>query len=248
MYVTSAKEATQSGPAPIALNPTPINQHKICTPLRPQNFARLLHNHPDQAFVSKLITSLQIGFDIGYSGPHLPLVAPNLHSASVYPHIVDEALEKEIQANRIAGPYPFPPFHNLRCSGLGVVPKKDGGWRLIYHLSAPTNQSINDYIDPTTYSLQYSTIDDAIKMCHKVGKGALLDKVDLKNAFRLCPVRPDDICSEFVGVVTSTLISVYHLAYARRHSSSTWLLTRLSGSCDIISTNSIVFTIWTIFS
>lgn len=192
MCVTSAREATQSGPAPIALNPTPINQHKICTPLRPQTFARLLNNHPDQAFVSKLITSLQTGFDIGYSGPHSPLIVPNLHSASIHPHIVDEALEKEIQENRIAGPYHSPPFVNLRCSGLGVVPKKDGGWRLIYHLSAPTNQSINDYIDPTTYSLQYSTIDDAIKICHEVGKGALLAKVDLKNAFRLCPVRPDD--------------------------------------------------------
>ena len=85
-----------------------------------------------------------------------------------------------------------PPLPNLRCSGLGVVPKKDGGWRLIYHLSASTNNSINDYIDLTTYSLQYSTIDDAIKICHEVGKGALLAKVDFKNAFRLCPVRPDD--------------------------------------------------------
>ena len=62
----------------------------------------------------------------------------------------------------------------------------------IYHLSASTNNSINDYIDLTTYSLQYSTIDDAIKICHEVGKGALLAKVDLKNAFRLCLVRPDD--------------------------------------------------------
>ena len=73
-----------------------------------------------------------------------------------------------------------------------LYPKKYGGWRLIYHLSAPTNQSINGYIDSITYSLQYSTIDDAIKICHEVGKGVLLAKVDLKSAFRLCPVRPDN--------------------------------------------------------
>ena len=30
------------------------------------------------------------------------------------------------------------------------------------------------------------------KLCHEVGPGALLAKVDLKNAFRLCPVRPED--------------------------------------------------------
>ena len=75
---------------------------------------------------------------------------------------------------------------------MGVVPKKDSGWRIIYHLSAPINNSINDYID-STYSLQYSTIDDAINiLCHGVVPGALLAKVDLKNAFCLCPVRPED--------------------------------------------------------
>ena len=73
-----------------------------------------------------------------------------------------------------------------------MVPKKDGSWRLINHLSAPTGDSINDYIEPLDFSLQYSTIDDAIAICHTLGKGALMAKVDLKNAFRLCPVRPED--------------------------------------------------------
>ena len=59
MCVTSAKEAIQSGPAPTTLNPLPINRHNICTPLWRQIFAQLLNDHPDQAFVSKLITSLQ---------------------------------------------------------------------------------------------------------------------------------------------------------------------------------------------
>lgn len=31
-FAASAKEATQSGPALIALDPLPIHQHKICTP------------------------------------------------------------------------------------------------------------------------------------------------------------------------------------------------------------------------
>ena len=188
----SVREATQNGPAQSALSATPINQHTICTPLQPLNFAQLLSNYPDQAFVSKLIKSLSTGFDIGYKGPEGSLIAPDLHSASLHPEVIDEALSKEVNENRIAGPYLYPPHPNLRCSGLGAVPKKDGGWRLIYHLSAPLNSSINDFIDPDTYSLQYSTIDDAIKICHEVGPGALLAKVNLKNAFRLCPVRPED--------------------------------------------------------
>ena len=205
----SVREATQKGPALIAPSAIPINQYTICTPLRPLIFARLLSNYPNQAFVSKLIQSLTSGFDIGYNGPQDPLIAPNLLSASFHPEVVDDVLAKEVSENRIAGPYRLPPLPSMQCSGLRVVPKIDGGWHIIYHLSAPINNSINDYIDPDTYSLQYSTIDDAIKICHEVGPGALLAKVDLKNAFinmvadalewillknafRLCPVRPED--------------------------------------------------------
>ena len=37
---------------------------------------------------------------------------------------------------------------------IGVVPKKDGGWRLIYHLSALSGSSVNDYINLEYYSLK----------------------------------------------------------------------------------------------
>ena len=56
----------------------------------------------------------------------------------------------------------------------------------------PLNSNINDIIDLDTYSLQYSTIADTIKIYHEVGPGALLAKVNLKNTFCLCPVKPED--------------------------------------------------------
>lgn len=170
-------------------DPPPITSHAPRTPLRPQIFARFLSN---KAFVSELTQSLTYGFSIGYTGPRTPLTTPNLRSALEHPQVVDEALHKEVAEQRMAGPYTTPPYPNLRCSGLGVVPKKDGTWRLINHLSAPLGNSINDYIDPLDYSLQYSTIDDAISICHTLGRGALMAKVDLKHAFRLCPVRRQD--------------------------------------------------------
>lgn len=183
-------EATRDVPAPGRHND--INSQTTCTPLRPQVFARFLASHPNEAFVSRLIHSLTNGFDIGYVGPHTQLTAPNLPSAYQYPSVVDEALQKEIAEHRLAGPYSAPPFNNLHCSGIGVVPKKDGGWRLIYHLSAPSGHSINDFINKDEFSLQYKTVDDAIRMCQTLGPGALMAKVDLKNAFRLCPVRRED--------------------------------------------------------
>ena len=77
-------------------------------------------------------------------------------------------------------------------STLGLVPKHDGGWRIIYHLSAPAQHSINDYIDPKSFSLTYCTIDDTYSIINKLSPNALLSKIDLKDAFRLIPVQPED--------------------------------------------------------
>jgi len=93
---------------------------------------------------------------------------------------------------RMLGPFQAPPLPNFRCSGLGLVPKHDGGWRAIYHLSAPYGSSINDFINPNDYTLSYCSVDDAFAIISALGKGAVMAKIDLKNAFRLIPVRPED--------------------------------------------------------
>ena len=43
-----------------------------------------------------------------------------------------------------------------------------------------------------SYSLLYETVDDTIQMCQDLGSGALIAKIDLKNAFRLWPVHQQD--------------------------------------------------------
>ena len=72
------------------------------------------------------------------------------------------------------------------------------GWHIIYHLSAPDGFSINDFIDPFTFSLSYCSIDDAYTIINKLGPEALLSKIDLKDAFRLIPVQPSD--GNFIGI------------------------------------------------
>ena len=42
----------------------------------------------------------------------------------------------QCEAGCILGPFRIPPLLNFRTSELGLVPKHDGGWRVIYHLSA----------------------------------------------------------------------------------------------------------------
>ena len=129
---------------------------------------------------------------IGYLGPQFAHSANNLASASWQPKVIDSALQKECEAGRILGPFQSPPLPNFRSSGLGLVPKHDGGWRIMYHLSAPAPHSINDYVDPNSFSLTSCTIDDAYSIINKFGPNALLSKINLKAAFRLIPVRPED--------------------------------------------------------
>ena len=50
--------------------------------------------------------------------------------------------------------------------------------------ATPHGSSINDYIDPESFSLTYCSVDDAYAMVNSLGTGALMSKIDLKNAFR----------------------------------------------------------------
>lgn len=135
---------------------------------------------------------MHFGARIGYSGSRSHFVAQNLHSALTCPSKVAQYLSEECAAGRMAGPYQSLPHPQLRCSGVGVVPKKSGKLRLIMHLSAPEGRSINDGICADEFSLHYVSIDDAVRVVQKHGRGALMAKVDIKNAFRLCPVAPAD--------------------------------------------------------
>ena len=162
------------------------------TPLRHSQFERELAHYPDKAWVTRLLHGIRYGVDIGYMGPRQPMNAPNLPSARTHPHIITAQLQKEVEAGRIRGPFPERPLPALRCSGLGVVPKKGNKWRMILHLSTPAGASINDHISKANFSLQYSSIDDAVRMLIALGPGALMSKADLKSTFRMVPVRPQD--------------------------------------------------------
>lgn len=185
----------------------PADQHRLVTPIWPLILERELATHPDKYFVSQLLHNVTPGCAIGYNGPQFPFIARHLLSARAHPDIITAALAKECLAGRMAGPYPSPPLTNVRCSGLGVVPKKDGVWRTMYDLSS---SSINDFIDLASYSLHYCSIDSAAAILNKVGPGALMGKMDLKNA-SLSAARTG-ISLEYSGKTNSFWTSASHLA------------------------------------
>ena len=80
----------------------------------------------------------------------------------------------ECNAGCILGSFKTPPLPNFCCSGLGLIPKHDGGWFAIYHLFAPYGSSINDSIYPDAYTLSYCSVDDAFAILSEVGKVTLI--------------------------------------------------------------------------
>ena len=74
----------------------------------------------------------------------------------------------------------------------GGTKKKNGGWRMITHLSAPHRLSINDGIDIEQHMFHYSSIDNATRLVANLGRNSALAKVDLKSAFHLIPINTLD--------------------------------------------------------
>ena len=101
-------------------------------------------------------------------------------------------LNKEFLSGRIRSPFCHQPLPALCCSGLGVVPKKDNKWRLIHHLSAPAGSSVNDYIPKEFFSFHYSSVDDSVHLLIAMVPGVLMAKANIKLAFRVIPVHPQD--------------------------------------------------------
>ena len=105
------------------------------------------------------------GFRLGYMGPRVLKKSKNRISVAQHMSEVYSKINGEIKKGRVGGPFDVPPFDNLRCSPIGLVPKKvPGEFRLIHHLSWPEGDSVNYHIDPHKASVKYSSVDDAIKL------------------------------------------------------------------------------------
>ena len=186
---------------------------------------------PYRNFVTALVNGLRYGFHVGFSAPRINVHAPNRPSTLEHPEIVTAAIAKEVERGHTAGPFANPPFPVLACSPLACVLKKPDSWRPILDLFAPAGHSVNDGIPAEHGAVQYANFDQIIRMIAHLGRGALIAKVDLKHAFRQCPVHPDDwplLCYEWNGHYYVDL----RLPFGLR--SSPALFNSLAGLCDLL--------------
>ncbi|VDH94982.1 Hypothetical predicted protein [Mytilus galloprovincialis] len=134
--------------------------------------------YPYKVIANELIHGLRFGFKLQYSGSRLPVNENYSKSVTIHADLVREKINKEITLGRMAGPFDHPPLPTLRISPIFLAEKKNGDYRLIHNLSYPLHDSV-----------QYSGIDDAVRLVQNIGK---LSKSDVKSAFRLLRVSPSD--------------------------------------------------------
>ena len=154
-----------------------------------------LRSHPDHLFASYIFNGLSTGFHIGHNrqGPPLKSASRNHPSAVANTGIVREYIAGELEAGRLVGPLQQSILPLVHTSPLGLVPKHQSNrWRTIVDLSAPRGHSVNDSISRELSSISYSRVDDAVDHILRQGRGAELVKIDLKNAYRIIPVHPED--------------------------------------------------------
>ena len=177
---------------------------KIVTPIKIPALERYLQDYPCPGTKRYIILGFRHGFDIRFRGSFKDANARprNLLSAISNAEKVSEAIRKEVTRGHTSGPFPFPPFPHTHCSPIGAAPKPDGSVRLILDLSSPRGDSVNDGISQEDFRCAYSKFDDAAKIVLEIGQGAYMGKVDIKHAFRICPVQPEQwplLCFQWSG-------------------------------------------------
>ena len=164
--------------------------------LKPKRWRALLEGYPDRDFPKILENIARYGARVGYEGPHIRIRGRNHSSAYRISDEISDNIASEVTAGRLIPitETSLPPAFFI--SPLGAVEKKANGqrtgWRRIHDLSFPHSSSVNDGIPKHYGTLQYQTLDDAIKLITSAGRYSKLRKHDLEDAFRMIPVSPYD--------------------------------------------------------
>ena len=96
----------------------------------------------------------------------------------------------EVRAGRYAGPFKEVPFNCFAQSPIGLVPKNQTKFRMIFHLSYDFGsfKSVNHYIPKDKFTIKYNDLDSAVKLVLRMNAPVVyFGLCDISNAFRIVP-------------------------------------------------------------
>ena len=164
----------------------------ITTPLKLDKWKQKLRSHPDQDFTAYVLWGMEHGFRIGIDSTRQMIPAKkNMLSANQNPEVIEKYIQAEVEKGNMIGPFSPDIFPSAHTNRSGVIPKKHqpGKWT---DLSYPDGKSVNDSIDKQVCSMKYVSVRDVANTAVALGRGVLIAKIDIKAAYRLVPVNPQD--------------------------------------------------------
>ena len=147
----------------------------------------------------QLLQLIEYGFPLDFNRAcKLCHEGVNHKSAIQFPSDIDAYISEETHHGAIIGPFEKNPIEGGHISPFMMRHKPDSDRRrVIIDLSWPVGESVNAGIDKDTYlgsqfDLRFPSVDDITDELRKLGKGALLYKVDVSRAFRHVKIDPGD--------------------------------------------------------
>ena len=174
-----------------------MDRNKIATPIAPERlkYHLELSDYP-KLNLDSLICGFTHGFPLGHDDTHLHThtkiqlsnMSPNLL------HHVEDKIDMELKAERLSGPFTYPPYKKFKVSPISLkVKSTTGKYRLLHNLSHPYDGSaVNANIAEHYKSVKYTNISQAIDILTRMPRGSYSAKSDIQDAFKIIPVKPTD--------------------------------------------------------
>jgi len=140
-----------------------------------------------------VVSELKEGVSVPFKNELPAIRIPNTSSVTEHGAAFTDILGSWIKKKIVAGPFPIPPFPDIRTNSMIAVPQKNKV-RMVMNMSGPKDFSFNDAIDEerleqvhmsTARKYGYSVID--------CGSGALMYKWDQEDAYKNMPAKLQDL-------------------------------------------------------
>jgi hypothetical protein len=180
------------------------------TPFRPSILQILGEDCVETKALEYLVDGFRKGFEIGFEGSRRQRKAKNPMMTEEGRAAVQRTLDEDLQAGRVVK------LTKQQAAELGVwespvyaIAKKElgralpGQWRRVFNLSKRFRKkwygktvvlgSVNEGIDSDKFPVRYSTVENLAELILSCeGKDVYMSKCDVKNAYRIIPLRESD--------------------------------------------------------
>jgi hypothetical protein len=127
-----------------------------------------------------ILNGVEHGFDIIDPSATPSLAKQDNHPSAASSSPLFQKAHMQVLTEIERGNYAPATIDPLIISPMGVIPKPDGGVRLIHDCSRPQGEAVNDYVAELEKQ-RFQSVDDAAKL---VTPGCFMAKVDLQSAYR----------------------------------------------------------------